>query len=118
MEILSYRDLIVWQKTMELVTAIYSKTCEFPNEEKYGLTMQIRRCAVSVPSNIAEGYGRNSTPDYIRFLNIARGSLYELQTQLEIAVNLGYLKDAIYKDLLQSINEVERMLNSLIGKLS
>ena len=118
MEILSYRDLIVWQKTMELVTVIYSKTREFPKEEKYGLTMQIRRCAVSVPSNIAEGYGRNSTPDYIRFLNIARGSLYELQTQLEIAVNLGYLKDTIFKDLLQSVNEVERMLNSLIGKLS
>ena len=87
MGIKSYRDLFVWQKAMELVTAVYAIPKVFPKEEQYGLTAQIRRSAVSVPSNIAEGYGRNSTLDYTRFLQIARGSLYELQTQLEIAAH-------------------------------
>jgi four helix bundle protein len=90
----SYRDLIVWQKSMTMVTAVYEATRRFPAEELYGLTAQIRRAAVSITSNIAEGYSRNSTADYIRFLRIACGSLYELRTQLEIAVNLGYMKAA------------------------
>jgi len=81
MGIKSYRDLFVWQKAMELVTAVYTITKDFPKEELYGLTAQIRRSAVSVPSNIAEGYGRKSTLEYIRLLQIACGSLYELQTQ-------------------------------------
>ena len=75
----------MWQKPMVLVTEVYKISKEFPNDETYGLTSQIRRCAVSIPSNIAEGYGRNSTNDYIHFLRIATGSLYELQTQMEIA---------------------------------
>ena len=87
----TYRDLIVWQKSMVLVTEVYKISKEFPNDETYGLTSQIRRCAVSIPSNIAEGYGRNSTNDYIHFLRIATGSLYELQTQMEIALNLHYI---------------------------
>jgi len=74
----TYRDLLVWQKAMTLVTEVYRKTKTFPREEVYGLTSQVRRSAVSIPSNIAEGYGRNSTSDYIRFLQIASGSLYEL----------------------------------------
>ncbi len=106
MSIKSFRDLIVWQKAMVLVTEIY------------GLTSQIRRSAISVPSNIAEGYGRNSTLDYTRFLQIARGSLYELQTQLEIAANIDYLQSAQYEEITHAINEIERMLNSLIRKLS
>jgi len=88
MEIKSYRDLVVWQKSMELVTTVYAITKKFPKEEQYGLTAQIRRSAISVQSNIAEGYGRKSILDYIQFLQIACGSLYELQTQLDISANL------------------------------
>ena len=118
MEIKSYRDLIVWQKAMELVTEVYAITKEFPKEELYALTSQIRRSAVSVPSNIAEGYGRNSTQDYTRFLQIACGSLYELQTQLEISVNLKYMEEEKSEDIFITVNEIERMLNSMTKKLS
>jgi four helix bundle protein len=86
----SYRDLIVWQKSMNLLMLIYKLVLELPENEKYGLTPQIKRSAISIPSNIAEGYGRNYRKDYSRFLQIARGSLFENQTQLEIAVNLIY----------------------------
>jgi len=103
---------------MELVTTVYAITKKFPKEELYAITSQIRRSAVSVPSNIAEGYGRNSTQDYVRFLQIACGSLYETQTQLEIAVNLNYLTCALYDEVFHKINEIERMLNSLIRKLT
>ena len=118
MEIKSYRDLIVWQKSMELVMSVYSITKEFPKEELYAITSQIRRSAVSVPSNIAEGYGRNSTQDYVRFLQIACGSLYELQTQLEISVNLNYMEREKSEVIFTLINEIERMLNKMISKLS
>ena len=91
MSIKSYKDLFIWQKSMVLVTGIYTITKTFPASEIYGLTSQLRRSAVSIPSNIAEGYGRNSTNDYKRFLQIAVGSLYELQTQVEIACNLKYI---------------------------
>ena len=103
---------------MDLVTAVYSITKEFPKEELYSLTSQIRRSAVSVPSNIAEGYGRYSTQDYIRFLQIACGSLYELQTQLEISVNLKYMAEENSEGIFNLLNEIERMLNSMIKKLS
>ena len=83
----SYRDLIVWQKSMNMVTLIYKLVLELPENEKYGLTSQIKRSAISIPSNIAEGYGRNYRKDYSRFLQIARGSLFENQTQLEIKRN-------------------------------
>ncbi len=118
MGIHSYRDLIVWQKSMQMVKELYSITRDFPKEEIYGLTSQIRRSAVSVPSNIAEGYGRNSTNDYIRFLQIACGSLYELQTQMEIAVNLNYLSKEKSESIFKLSNEIERMLNSLLRKLT
>ena len=86
--------MIVWQKSMRLVKDVYHATNSFPNKEVYGLTAQIQRSAVSIPSNIAEGYGRHSTPDYIRFLRVACGSLFEMQTQLEIALSLDYLEKA------------------------
>jgi len=113
----TYRDLMLWQKAMALVTEIYKVTKSFPRREDYGLTSQLRRCAVSIPSNIAEGYGRNSRNEYIRFLQIASGSLYELQTQLEIAANLGYLKKDEFELLYESTREVERMLSVLIRRL-
>lgn len=86
-----YRDLVVWQKAMELVTELYRATANFPNHELYGLTDQIRRAAVSVPSNLAEGHGRMSRREVRQLIGQARGSLLEVETQLEIARNLGYL---------------------------
>ena len=85
----SYRDLVVWQKSMELTKKIYTITKDFPKEEVYGLTSQIRRSAVSIPSNIAEGKGRNSDKEFVRFLQISLGSLYELQTQFELALSFN-----------------------------
>ena len=116
-EIKSYRDLIVWQKSISLVTTVYSHTTNFPVSELYGLTNQLRRCAVSIPSNIAEGYGRNSTGDYKRFLQMAVGSLYELQTQLEIAFQLKYLNEVNFKSIIALCTEIDKMSYSLIQKL-
>ncbi len=103
---------------MALVAEVYKLSKPFPKDEVYGLTSQMRRCAVSIPSNIAEGYGRNSTSDYVRFLRIATGSLYELQTQMEIAFKLEYLNKANFGRLYESSREVERMLSSLSRKLN
>jgi len=103
---------------MILVTNVYKASKSFPKDETYGLTSQIRRCAVSIPSNIAEGYGRNSTSDYIRSLHIATDSLYELQTQLEICLNLRYLNKSSFDELYESSREIERMLSSLTKKLN
>lgn len=113
----SYRDLIVWNKSMFLVTSIYSILKKFPDEEKFGLVSQIKRSSVSVPSNIAEGYGRNSIKDYSRFLQIARGSLYEMQTQIEISKNLNFISEKEVNEIFNLTLEVEKMLNSLINKL-
>ncbi|HBF33173.1 TPA: four helix bundle protein [Candidatus Sumerlaeota bacterium] len=113
----SFRDLLVWQKAMALVTDIYCLTRNFPKEELYGLTSQIRRAMVSVPSNIAEGYGRNSTSDYVRFLRISIGSLYELQTQMEIAFNLQYCNSEVFTVLLAQSNEISRMLTAMVTKI-
>ncbi len=113
----TFRDLIVWQKSLAFVTRIYEKTRSFPQNEQFGLISQVRRASVSVPSNIAEGYGRNSTGDFIRFLQIALGSLYEIQTQLEIAKNLQYLPIEQFEILFENSREIERMLSSLIQKL-
>jgi len=110
----SYRDLIVWQKSLQLCKDVYLVTKNFPKEEIYGLTSQIRRCAVSIPSNIAEGKGRNSDKDFIRFLQIALGSIYELQTQLELAFELSYIDNI--NSLIDLSIEIEKMLNSLITK--
>ncbi len=116
-QIKTYRDLLVWQKSMVLVTNVYQASKSLPKDETYGLISQIRRCAVSIPSNIAEGYGRNSISDYIRSLHIATGSLYELQTQLEICINLQYLNKRSFDKLYESSREIERMLSSLTKKL-
>lgn len=113
----TYRDLIVWQKSMDLVLMIYKVASQFPKEEVYNLTSQIKRSAVSIPSNIAEGYGRNSSGDYVRFLRIASGSLYELQTQCEICFRLEYLDAKIYEELYSLSIEIEKMLSSLISKI-
>ncbi len=113
----TYRELLVWQKSMSLVTLIYKTSKGFPEIEKFGLSSQIRRCAISIPSNIAEGYGRNSLNDYIRFLNISRGSLYELQTQVEIAFNLKYIEKKEFEKVYENSREIERMMSSLIRKL-
>jgi len=113
----TYKELIVWQKSVEFVTMIYSATKNFPKEEIYGLTNQIRRAAVSVPSNIAEGFGRNSKKDFKRFSQIAISSLFEIQTQLEIAKNLKFISDKDFINLFDLTREIEAMLASLIRKL-
>ena len=113
----NYKELKVWQKSYALCIWIYQTTGNFPAEEKYGLTSQIRRSAVSIPSNIAEGYGRKTTTDYIRFLYIAYGSLCELETQLLLAGDLNFLAVGNLEELKTNISEIERMLKALIRSL-
>jgi len=113
----NFRKLIIWQKAMNLVTKTYDSTKNFPKEEIFGLTSQIRRCSVSIPSNIAEGHGRESNKEYLRFLNILIGSLFELQTQLEIAKNIAYLTDEDFNTLYEDSREIERMLVPFINKI-
>ena len=109
-----YRNLVVWQKAMELAEKVYLVTRNFPEEEIYALTSQVRRSAVSVPSNIAEGKGRGTGKEFIQFLRIALGSLYELQTQLELSMRIGYITTAQLNPIDSLALEVEKMLNSLI----
>lgn len=113
----SYEDLIVWQKSMDLVTQIYALFDNMPNIEKYALIDQMRRSAVSIPSNIAEGQGRGSDKDFLKFLYIARGSIYELQTQLELCVRLNYFNDDYVATVKTLITEVSKMVNVFIIKL-
>jgi four helix bundle protein len=113
----SYRDLVVWQKSMALVREVYRYTQSFPKAEAFGLTTQLRRAAVSVPSNIAEGQGRLSTGEFKQFLGHARGSLLELETQILIAQDLGYLPADQIHYLLQRAAETGRVLNGLLGSL-
>lgn len=112
-----YKDLVVWQRSMELVKEIYLLVRKLPKEETYALSDQMRRAAVSIPSNIAEGYGRKSKTEYIRFLDIARGSQYELETQIQICVMLGLLSEKDTEKAFALISEVGKMLNVLINKL-
>jgi four helix bundle protein len=109
----NYRDLIVWQKAMDLVTLVYRSTESFPQRELFGLTNQLRRAEVAIPSNIAEGQGRNANRDFRRFLSIARGSLQELETQLELARRLGYLDESNLIDIVESTSEIARLINGL-----
>ncbi len=113
----TYTELLVWQKSIYLVKKIYRITSNFPTEEKFGLCAQIRRSAISIPSNIAEGYGRNSTSDYLRFLCIAMGTLFELETQLYIGSELSYINKADYATLESMVDEVERILTAMRTKL-
>ncbi|WP_446743486.1 four helix bundle protein [Silvibacterium acidisoli] len=113
----SYRDLIVWQKAIQLCLAIYRFTAKFPQNETYGLVTQLRRAGVSIPSNIAEGYGRSSTGEYKHFLGIARGSNFEIQTQLVIAheLNLGSQQDRAATEALST--EVGKMLVAIMKRI-
>jgi four helix bundle protein len=117
MAIKSYRDLIVWQKAMDLVEDVYKKTTGFPREELYGLTSQLRRAVVSVPSNIAEGQGRTSAKEFLHHLSIAYGSLCEVGTQILIAQRLGFLERHKFEVLDGQSSEVGRLINGLSNKL-
>lgn len=113
----TFRDLLIWQKSMTLVTNCYSASSIFPKEEQFGLTSQIRRCSVSIPSNISEGFGRGTNKDYHRFLIMSLGSLYEFQTQIEIALNLKYVTKENFNKLYEDSRELERMLTAFINKV-
>ena len=108
-----YRELVVWQKGIELAKRIYRVTQSFPNEEKFGLVSQMRRAAVSVPSNIAEGQARHTTKEFIQFVSHAEGSVAELDTQLRLGVELGYCKNGETAEIGALIEEMRRMLNGL-----
>ena len=118
MAVRNFKELIVWQKSMELTTEIYQLCKQFPREEVYGLKSQICRAAVSVPSNIAEGQGRKSTAEFLNFLSIAKGSLCEIETQLIIATNLNYLKIQDTVKAQNLIVEIKKMLSSLCSSLN
>ena len=113
----SYRDLIVWQKAMALVRSIYGATQAFPAREIYGLTNQVRRAAVAIPSDIAEGKGRISKKEFVQMLSRARGSCFEVQTQLELSGDLGFLDQDVAKTLNADAAEVGRLLNGLITSI-
>ena len=118
MAINSFRDLRVWQAGMDLVEQIYRLTQLFPNHEQYGLTNQLRRCAISIPSNIAEGHAREHLKEYLYHISISQGSLAELQTQLEIAERLSYLPAEHYEQLLKTAESLSRQLYALRNSLS
>ena len=113
----SYRELVVWQKAMTLVELIYEATRQFPKEELYGLTNQIRRAAVSIPSNIAEGQARKSTAEFRNFLSIAQGSRAEVETQILIAIRLNYLQQTSATPILSLLEELSKMLATLQSRL-
>lgn len=117
MAVKSYRELLVWQKGMKLVSHIYKITAEFPDQEKFGLVNQIRRAAVSIPSNIAEGQAREHTGEFRRFLYIALGSLAEVDTQLEISIDLGFASKGNITEISNLILELRKMLFGLLNKL-
>lgn len=112
-----YKDLLVWQKAMSLVVEVYKITKMLPKEETFGLSDQMRRAAVSIPSNIAEGYGRQTPKSYAQFLTIARGSAFELETQLLLCQKIHHLSSENTNTLISSISEITRMLTSIINKL-
>lgn len=112
-----HRKLVVWQKSMELVHDIYKTTATFPKNEEYGLSSQMRRAAVSVPSNLAEGSARKGLKEFKQFLNIAQGSLSELDTQVELAQMLGYVVNECYAELMSKITEISKMLYGLAKTL-
>jgi four helix bundle protein len=116
-EIKSHRDLVAWQRAMDLVVAIYEMTARWPRDEIYGLTSQARRAAVSVPANIAEGYGRENTGSYIHFLKMAQGSLKELETHVEVARRIGLIDDDLCGARLSDADTVGKILRGLIRSL-
>lgn len=110
-----YTDLDVWIESRKLVTMIYQLTMQFPKDELYGLTNQIRRCSISVPSNIAEGSGRNSTNDTLKFLFISRGSLFELETQIYLSLDLKFIKCQDFDEIINQITTCKKLLNGFIN---
>ena len=118
MSFYSFEDMNVWKLAMEIAERVFHLTAKLPRSEDYGLTSQIRRAALSISANIAEGYGRNSTQSYIHFLCISRGSLFELETQLIIANRLKFIKnETLFSELMNQITEESKMINSFINKL-
>ena len=117
MEIKSYKDLLIWQRSMDLVESVYKFTENLPANEQYGLISQMRRAAVSIPSNIAEGYGRKATGYYIQFLSVARGSLLELETQIELCIRLKYIEENDSGNITNNIIEISKMITTLISKI-
>lgn len=114
----THRDLIVWKRSIDFVTAIYRETKNFPNSELYGLTSQIRRATVSIPSNIAEGAARNHNKEFIQFLYIALSSASEVETQLIISSNLEFIDKKVEEYLLTELNEISKMLKGLINSVT
>lgn len=117
-EIRSHRDLVAWQRAMDLVVFAYKATAHWPREELYGLTAQLRSAAVSVPANIAEGYGRDNLGSYIQFLKIAPGSLKEVETHFEIADRIGLTEEGLTREAFAQAESVGKVLRGLIKKLS
>ena len=117
MTVKNFKDLVAWQKAMDLVEMVYRLTSAFPADERFGLTSQLRRAAVSIPSNIAEGQGRNSTGDFVRFLSIAYGSLREVETQMLIALRLKFADPTQFKPVQELCDEIGRILNGLMNSL-
>jgi len=118
MVINSYKDLLVWQKGMDLVEYSYNLSKKLPTTEQFGLISQLKRAAVSVPSNIAEGYGRQSTGSYKQFLSIARGSLLEVETQILLCIRLKYIDSDETEIILKEVDSLNKMLSSLISKIN
>lgn len=114
----SYKDLVVWQKGIELAKRIYALTRTFPHEERFGLTSQMRRAAISIPSNVAEGQARRTTPEFIRFVSHAEGSAAELDTQIILAVELDFCGKTDVLPIYELNDEIRRMLNALRRKLA
>lgn len=110
----THKDLDVWKLSIEFVTEIYNLTKDFPKEEQFGLTNQIRRASVSIPSNIAEGAGRRSDKEFLQFLYISMGSIQEIDTQLLISLNLNYLTKSEYEILLTKLDQISKMISGLI----
>jgi len=117
-KIKSFKDLKIWQKGIEIVKDTYAMTEEFPRKEMYGLTMQMRRSAISVPSNIAEGFKRYHSKEYSQFLHVALGSAAELETQIIIAKELGFIKESKTEEILEKLDHLCRMTSSLLNKLN
>ncbi len=109
----NFRDLEVWKSSIILVKKIYLITSEFPNEEKFGLSSQINRCSISIPSNIAEGCSRTSQKDFSRFLQISLGSSFELETQIEIAKEVGFIDEELYLEIILELNTIQKRIQSL-----
>ena len=114
----SYRDLIVWQKAMDMTESLYRIVKKLPKEETYALSDQMRRAAISIPSNIAEGFGRNSKKEYLQFLYIANGSVCELETQLMLCVRVNYLKENEIQSILSLLSEIGKIIMTITKKLS